>query len=167
MDEPTPNQPLELFRRDKAHQIEWLKRHGAEVIDAVKLAYDSGVLAVMQGLDQTALDNALQAVVESGVATPKKSEAAEAAEVKESSENGSRGSKDEATAADTLPIVKKEPKDSGHFAHGPSKRLEIVRQYRREREARLVENKDRWAQFHHSITGKTLLSYEREFPEET
>lgn len=162
------DRPLELFRRDKEHQLEWLQRHGAEVVDAAKLAYESGVLSVMQGIDRTALDNALQAVVESGVAERKESGVEGPVERQEADANGPNESMDGATAADSLPIVKKKPKDSDHFAHRLNERREIVREYRKARAAgKITPNKNGWAQVHHQITGKTLLRYEREFPEET
>jgi len=53
--------------------------------------------------------------------------------------------------------------DSDHFAHPYHKRLEIVRHYWIARENRQIQNKDAWARTHYQVTGKTLLSYEREF----
>lgn len=57
--------------------------------------------------------------------------------------------------------------ESGHFAWPREKRREIVEQYRDGRQRGEIENKDAWAQANHGITGRTLLNYEREFPEET
>jgi hypothetical protein len=56
-------------------------------------------------------------------------------------------------------------RESDRFAHPQHKRLEIVHDYRAARERGLVQNKDSWARSHYQISGKTLLSYEREFPE--
>ena len=53
--------------------------------------------------------------------------------------------------------------DSDRFAHPHHKRLEIVRDYWAARERGLVGNKDSWARSRYHISGKTLLSYEREF----
>jgi hypothetical protein len=53
--------------------------------------------------------------------------------------------------------------DSDRFAHPRHKRLEIVEDYWAARERGLVQNKDSWARSHYHISGKTLLSYEREF----
>lgn len=61
----------------------------------------------------------------------------------------------------------KPPADSGHYAHSPAKRREIVTEYRRARSEREVENKDTWARAKFGISGKTLKSYEAEFPMET
>jgi len=55
--------------------------------------------------------------------------------------------------------------DSDRFAHPRHKRLEIVQDYWAARERGLVENKDNWARSHYHVSGKTLLSYEREFRE--
>ncbi len=56
--------------------------------------------------------------------------------------------------------------DSGHFSYPPEKRREIVNAYREARRKGEINNKNSWAG-KHGITGKTLLAYEREFPEET
>jgi hypothetical protein len=56
--------------------------------------------------------------------------------------------------------------DSGHYHHSPDGRREIVRKYREGRRKGEILNKDAWAKQNHMITGKTLLNYEREFPEE-
>ena len=55
--------------------------------------------------------------------------------------------------------------DSGHYKYSPDKRREIVNEYRRARDNGEVLNKDRWARGRYFISGKTLLSYEDEFPE--
>lgn len=56
--------------------------------------------------------------------------------------------------------------DSAHFAHPRKKRREIVQHYRAARDNEEITNKDLWAQEHYRISGKTLLKYEREFPED-
>jgi hypothetical protein len=56
--------------------------------------------------------------------------------------------------------------DSDRFAHPRHKRLQIVRDYWAARESGLVQNKDSWARSRYHISSKTLLSYEREFPDE-
>ena len=53
--------------------------------------------------------------------------------------------------------------DSDRFAHPRHKRIEIVEDYWAARDRGLVQNKDSWARSHYHISGKTLLSYEREF----
>ena len=53
--------------------------------------------------------------------------------------------------------------DSDRYAHPHHKRLQIVQDYWVAREKGLVQNKDSWARAHYHISGKTLLSYEREF----
>jgi hypothetical protein len=55
--------------------------------------------------------------------------------------------------------------DSDRYAYSPRKRREIVQHYRAVRDSGLIENKDRWAHTNYNITGRTLLNYEREFPE--
>jgi hypothetical protein len=55
--------------------------------------------------------------------------------------------------------------ESDRYAYSPRKRCEIVQHYRAVRDDGLVQNKDRWAQSNYNITGRTLLNYEREFPE--
>jgi hypothetical protein len=57
--------------------------------------------------------------------------------------------------------------DSSHFAHSWSRRRESVEDYRKQQAAGKVLNKDAWANTSYGITGKTLLRYEREFPEDT
>lgn len=59
----------------------------------------------------------------------------------------------------------KKPRGSDHYAYSYHERCEIVRHYRAARRNGEVLNKDRWAQAHYNIRGKTLLNYEREFPE--
>jgi hypothetical protein len=56
--------------------------------------------------------------------------------------------------------------ESDRYAYSPRKRRKIVEHYRAVRDRGLIENKDRWAQSNYNITGRTLLNYEREFPEE-
>ena len=58
------------------------------------------------------------------------------------------------------------PAESDRYAYSPRKRWKIVQHYRAVRDRGLIENKDRWAQSNYNITGRTLLNYEREFPEE-
>lgn len=55
--------------------------------------------------------------------------------------------------------------DSGHYKYSPEDRRRIVEEYRLARKKSLVTNKDAWAKMRYDICGKTLLSYEREFPE--
>jgi hypothetical protein len=57
--------------------------------------------------------------------------------------------------------------DSGHFKYSPEKRRAIAAEYRRARDSDEVQNKDGWARTKYSISGKTLLSYEDEFPEKS
>lgn len=56
-------------------------------------------------------------------------------------------------------------RDSGHYHFSPQKRKEIVEEYRQARATGNVTNKEAWARNRYGITGKTLLAYEREFPE--
>jgi hypothetical protein len=56
--------------------------------------------------------------------------------------------------------------DSDRYAYSPRKRREIVQHYRDVRDSGLIENKDRWAQSNYHISGRTLLNYAREFPED-
>jgi hypothetical protein len=58
-------------------------------------------------------------------------------------------------------------RDSGHYAHSAEKRKEIVKEHREARGKGQVSNKNAWAQSHYQISGRTLLNYEKEFPEET
>lgn len=53
--------------------------------------------------------------------------------------------------------------DSGHFAYSRQDRKDIVDHYRIERKK--IKNKNSWAQFSYQISGRTLLNYEKEFPE--
>ena len=55
--------------------------------------------------------------------------------------------------------------DNGHYAFSREERLEIVRRYRAAREAGKVHHKHAWAEANYHISGKTLLTYEREFAE--
>jgi hypothetical protein len=55
--------------------------------------------------------------------------------------------------------------ESDRYAYSPRQRREIVQHYRAVRASGLIENKDRWAHSNYNITGRTLLNYEREFPE--
>ena len=56
--------------------------------------------------------------------------------------------------------------ESDRYAYSPRKRREIVQHYRAVRHSGLIENKDHWAHSNYHISGRTLLNYEREFPEE-
>jgi hypothetical protein len=55
--------------------------------------------------------------------------------------------------------------DNGHYAFPREERFEIVRRYRAARDAGKVQNKHGWAEANYQISGKTLLTYEREFAE--
>jgi hypothetical protein len=55
--------------------------------------------------------------------------------------------------------------NSQHFAFSPEKRWEIVTHYRAAWANGEVANKEQWARANYSISAKTLLRYEREFPE--
>lgn len=55
--------------------------------------------------------------------------------------------------------------DNGHYAFPREERSEIVRRYRAAREAGKVQSKHGWAEANYHISGKTLLTYEREFAE--
>jgi hypothetical protein len=56
---------------------------------------------------------------------------------------------------------------SDHYAYpDPKKRLEIVKKYREAKKRGEIKNKNTWAECHYGISGRTLLEYEREFPEE-
>jgi hypothetical protein len=57
----------------------------------------------------------------------------------------------------------KKKKDSGHYVHPHQKRKDIVNHYREER--RDIKDKDAWAKVKYQISGRTLLNYEKEFPE--
>lgn len=159
-------------------QRKWIEGHGAEVINAIKAGYGSGLIERVPGpkvVGRKKSDAARAAEDQESIrlgrrpaiATLSLFDWARATEDTEFSGNGSSDSMDGARAAVRLPIVKEEPRDSGHFYYGPSRRREIAREYRRARDAREFINKDSWAQSKYGITGKTLLSYEREFPEET
>jgi hypothetical protein len=55
--------------------------------------------------------------------------------------------------------------ETDHYAYPRQKRREIVCRFRMARRAGKVRNKEAWAQAHYNISSKTLLNYEREFPE--
>jgi hypothetical protein len=59
-----------------------------------------------------------------------------------------------------------ETRESDHYAYPWHERLRIVRHYRAARQRGEVQNKERWADSNYSISAKTLLSYEHEFPED-
>ena len=74
----------------------------------------------------------------------------------------------ERTAVPKQPESTKEKErklDNGHFAYPTEKRREIVQHYRQEKLNRNISNKDAWARSNHQISGRTLLNYEKEFPE--
>lgn len=58
-------------------------------------------------------------------------------------------------------------KDSGHFAHPPAKRKEIVSEFNRARERGEVATMDRWAQGKYGISGRTLRNYIHQHETET
>jgi hypothetical protein len=64
------------------------------------------------------------------------------------------------------PNASDEIKDTDRFAHPRHRRLEIVRDYWAARERGQIQNKDSWARSRYHISGKTLLSYEREFQDQ-
>ena len=55
--------------------------------------------------------------------------------------------------------------NSERFAYSHDRRREIVERYRAARNRGEITNKDSWARSHFSISAKTLVRYEREFPE--
>jgi hypothetical protein len=55
--------------------------------------------------------------------------------------------------------------ESDHYAYPRPRRREIVHHFRVARRRGEVQNKEGWAQANYSISGRTLLNYEREFPE--
>jgi hypothetical protein len=57
-------------------------------------------------------------------------------------------------------------RETDHFAYPEHERRDIVRHYRAARERGEVQNKERWAHSNYSISARTLLSYEHEFPED-
>ncbi len=61
--------------------------------------------------------------------------------------------------------TEKKHHDSGHFQYGIEDRRRIVGEYHQARERGEATNKNAWAKTQYGITGKTLLGYEREFPE--
>jgi len=56
--------------------------------------------------------------------------------------------------------------ESNHFAYPREKRRKIAAEYYEARRQGLVTNVNTWAETKHQITGKTLRSYLKEFPEE-
>ena len=56
-------------------------------------------------------------------------------------------------------------RDCEHFAFSAEKRREIVEHFQSARARGQVANKDGWAQANYSISGRTLLRYEREYLE--
>ena len=56
--------------------------------------------------------------------------------------------------------------DSQHYAFSADRRREIVARFRAAWRNGQVANKEHWARANYSISAKTLLRYEREFPEE-
>lgn len=77
------------------------------------------------------------------------------------------GLEDASSARAPLATVKEAETDqeTDHFAYRQQQRLDIVNHYRAARNNGKVENKDSWARCQYGITGRTLLNYEREFPE--
>jgi hypothetical protein len=65
----------------------------------------------------------------------------------------------------TVPDENDGIRESDHFAYPRHERIKIVRHYWTAREKGKVKNKDNWARSNYHVSGKTLLSYEREFPE--
>jgi hypothetical protein len=55
--------------------------------------------------------------------------------------------------------------DSDRYAFSRERRMEIVEHFRAARARGEVSNKDYWARSHFNISAKTLVRYEREFPE--
>jgi hypothetical protein len=53
--------------------------------------------------------------------------------------------------------------ESCHFAYPRLQRRRIVQHFQAARNGGEIANKDRWAQANYGISGKTLLTYEREF----
>jgi hypothetical protein len=58
-------------------------------------------------------------------------------------------------------------KESNHYHYPHSKRREIVEHYRRDKRQGKVRSMDNWSHFHYCISGRTLRSYIKEFPEES
>lgn len=168
MDEAT-NWQLEIIHRDFVHQVEWMERNGMidAARDAAKALRDSGIIDVMERADLNPIIDGFNALNNSGVVTRKRAGEASTAESIEDSRNDFNDSPNGSTAADSLPtILKKTSKNSGHYAYSPNKRREIVEEYRKARDAHQITNKGAWAQSNHGISSRTLLNYEREFPEE-
>ena len=57
--------------------------------------------------------------------------------------------------------------ETDHFAYSREKRYAIVQHYRAARDRGKVRNKEAWAHERYNISSRTLLTYEREFPEGT
>ncbi|MCC6946038.1 MAG: hypothetical protein IT335_15780 [Thermomicrobiales bacterium] len=93
MDELTHWQS-EIFRRDIAQQVKWMEQNG--VIDAVKAAYDSGVIDALARVDQPMLIDSFNALANSGITTRKRIKASSAAELPKESQ---------ATAKESEPIA--------------------------------------------------------------
>jgi hypothetical protein len=55
--------------------------------------------------------------------------------------------------------------ETDHFAYSREKRYAIVQHYRAARDRGKVRNKEAWAHERYNISSRTLLTYEREFPE--
>jgi len=62
--------------------------------------------------------------------------------------------------------VEDEPRESDHYAYPYEKRKAIVEHYREELKKGLIQNKQAWASIHYHISDRTLLNYEKEFPDE-
>jgi hypothetical protein len=56
--------------------------------------------------------------------------------------------------------------ETDHYAYPRDRRYAIVQHYRAARDRGKVRNKEAWAQEKYGISSRTLLTYEREFPEE-
>jgi hypothetical protein len=70
------------------------------------------------------------------------------------------------TAFRAAPCQDGQVRETDHFAYPERERRDIVRHYRAARERGEVQNKERWAHSNYSISARTLLSYEHEFPED-
>jgi hypothetical protein len=70
------------------------------------------------------------------------------------------------TAIRATPRQDSQVRETDHFAYPEHERRDIVRHYRAARERGEVQNKERWAHSNYSISARTLLSYEHEFPED-
>lgn len=81
------------------------------------------------------------------------------------SQNSGQGEKPVSSRREAQGRKRRASRDSDHFAFSPEKRREIVQHYRAVRARGQVANKGGWAQANYNISGRTLLNYEREFPE--